>query len=388
MRCILRARHGPWSKLIHAMVHFPWPYWYISLPVRSLIPSHRPPTTQRLDMANLPPRLRATARVFTPSSDSTVRPPGLRPTAQPFEPAIYLATPRPRPTAPTVELLEYLRLAEVCCQSVDRDLEYEEEGGSKEFEAFIACCEMHIDRYPTLQALRAHIETKPVAQAISRLQDWHPNLDEGIRLLAGWEANGTPNYVGALRAVQEITEKGRTTKQRFPGSILTSPSRELCGRANALSAYVNYIFACDPRGAAADHKPSEERYHGPPSPEWQFFLAAVAHAADAVRQKMISPVVLSVGYAFRDIANRLGCNLGNDLFLMPLLLALRENNGCEASQDAMIPPTCLIDSQTGEQLRDWVIAISQHFKNRPDPYWDGKILKPLRYTSWKGVLND
>ncbi|TFK82805.1 hypothetical protein K466DRAFT_603388 [Polyporus arcularius HHB13444] len=209
----------------------------------------------------------------------------------------------------------------------------------------------------------------------------------GARWLAGWDANGAPDFIGTLRAVQKITEKGRTTKQRFPGSVLISPARAVCGRANALSAYVNYMFAWDLQAAGVGLAPSE-RYHGPPSHEWQFFLVAVAHAADAARQKMLSPVVLSIGYAFRDIANRLGCNLQNGEFFTPLLLALRQHHGCEISQDARPPPDLVFDEYTCEQLRRWVIDISQDFKSRPDPYWDGKPTIPLRYTPWEGVLND
>ena len=55
----------------------------------------------------------------------------------------------------------------------------EDERHGEGYEAFLARCESNIESYPTLEALRAHIQTKP--QTASRLQDWFPNIDEAIR---------------------------------------------------------------------------------------------------------------------------------------------------------------------------------------------------------------
>ena len=190
--------------------------------------------------------------------------------------------------------------------------------------------------------------------------------------------------------------------------MLTSPSRALCGRANALSAYVFYMYAC---GAATDLRMPEgegEQLTGPPSAEWQFFLGAVAHAADAARQKMLSPSVLAVGYAFRELADQLGCFIGSGEFFTPLMFALRQNHGCEISRCNVrhlttflgtllltfcscfvqnIPQTLLIDHGTKDQLREWIVDMTSRNKDRPDPYWDGKGRIPLPSTE-QGVVND
>ncbi|TFK82803.1 hypothetical protein K466DRAFT_286388 [Polyporus arcularius HHB13444] len=169
--------HGPSGSLTNP---------YISLPGRSFIeslpPSHRQPRYLQVVMANLPPRLRATAPVFTPPSNSHVRP-RLRPTAKAFDPAVYLSTPQPPTVSPVLEpypqLEEYIHLAHFCCKSVAPDPDDEKDGEG--FEAFLDRCYRHINSYPTLQELRAYIKTKPLTQTISRSQDWHPNLDEATR---------------------------------------------------------------------------------------------------------------------------------------------------------------------------------------------------------------
>ena len=55
--------------------------------------------------------------------------------------------------------------------------------------------------------------------------------------MCGWDTNGLPDYATALHALMEITALGKYTtvpNRRVP---LRSPSRDMCGRANALAAW-------------------------------------------------------------------------------------------------------------------------------------------------------
>ena len=163
----------------------------------------------RPHMSHPPTRLRATAGVFAPPVRNTpprlrTTPPRLRATAPVFEPTSNPATPRPHsaripepdtdeddlptPRLPANKLPcetdkqdqqppPYIRLTDLCCQSVSPDPE--DERNDEDYETFLVRYERNILMYPTLDVLRAHIRSEP--PTLSRLRDWLPNIDQAIR---------------------------------------------------------------------------------------------------------------------------------------------------------------------------------------------------------------
>ena len=147
--------------------------------------------------------------------------------------------------------------------------------------------------------------------------------------MSGWETDGVPDYLAALNVLYAVTTPGKWTEQTTPCQPIRSPSRDACGRANALSAYAYHQLSLR---TYAEHEkfplPDIPRsgYCGPEQYEWRLHLCAVAHAADAARQMMVTPAVLAVGYHFRKHMNIIRWIVKIcDYPFVPLMRALREH---------------------------------------------------------------
>ncbi|KAI0737341.1 hypothetical protein C8Q80DRAFT_329674 [Daedaleopsis nitida] len=300
-----------------------------------------------------------------------------------------------RPTAPTFipsHITErYYHLISLCCSSMNPHRD--DEG----VEAFLDGCKERLARYPTQEQLYASITaSSPPALLLACDKDYAPQLDFAMRAMCGWDTNGVPDYATALHALMEITALGKYTAVRDRRVALRSPSRETCGRANALAAWAYYQLLL-PDAPCRNPVPLRREemprtgYSGPPQDGWRLFLYAVAHAADAARQKMVCGAVLEVGYRFRYLANVLRYLIPNHDYMRPLLVALREFHRPE-TRVVDLPPTVLIfqgqEEQIKYQVKQWVADLDQELRDYPDPFSEGKIGTPFHYRTINGDLNE
>ncbi|KAI0676156.1 hypothetical protein C8Q78DRAFT_372129 [Trametes maxima] len=134
------------------------------------------------------------------------------------------------------------------------------------------------------------------------------------RELAGWDTKGKPCEEGALVFLDPIIspDVSGIDFSAPPQTWKTGPPIELTVKAHSLAAYAYFQkFVATPKeleSIAGDAKRFPQRAHadGPAAVPLHNIMSAARHANHAASFQFISPVVLKVGFAFRNLIGTLG----------------------------------------------------------------------------------
>ena len=138
--------------------------------------------------------------------------------------------------------------------------------------------------------------------------------------------NEGPSFELYMERVQNIMDTAASVDK--PAD--RGPSREVVARAYALDAYVS-LAGCDLEHAR--HSLLDMLVYGLPRDPIASLCEAIESATEAARLGLVSPVVLAVALTTRDVAVRLGIDLGNYRWLEHLLRACEgrdwNDGGCQ-----------------------------------------------------------